>query len=66
MFHSKGFWYDWTYFQWQGFDKPIPTRIMMIINLSDFDIIYNMGQYSDIIPYDVEQNTIPHVTKGNE
>ena len=41
-FHKKGCWYDWAYFQRHGFDKPIPARIMMIIDLSDCNIIHNM------------------------
>ena len=59
----KDFWYDWAYFQWQGFDKPIPARIMMKIDILDFDIIHNMDQYPDTLPDDADQQNIPHLTK---
>ena len=48
-FHKKGCWYDWACFQWQEFDKPVPTRIMMIIGLSGCDIIHNIDQDPDAI-----------------
>ena len=61
-FHKRGCWYDWAYFQWHGFDKPIAARIMMIIDLSECDIIHNMDQDPDTIPDDAEQLIIPHLT----
>ena len=65
-FHKTWYWYDWAYSQWQGFDKPIASRIKMIIDLSYCDIIHNMNQDPDIMPDDADQQSIPHLTKkGN-
>ena len=40
-YSKKGSWFDWAYFDWEGFVEPIPARIMMIVDLSDTDIIYD-------------------------
>ena len=61
-FHKKGCWYDYTYFQCQGFDKPITVRRMIILDLSDCDIINSIQQDPDTIPDDADQHIIPHLT----
>ena len=43
-YSKKGCWYDWAYFNWQGYDNPIPDRIMTIIDLSYCKIIHEMDQ----------------------
>ena len=42
-------------FNFQGFDKPIPARIMMIIDLLDCDIIHDIDQDPDTIPDDADK-----------
>ena len=59
---KKGCWYDWAYFNWDGFDKPIAARIMMIIDLSECDIIHTMDQDPDTIPNDASDRIIHHLT----
>ena len=35
FYSNTGSWYDWTYFEWEGFDSCIPARILMILDLSN-------------------------------
>ena len=46
---NKGSWYDWAYFDWEEFDTPIVAKIMMIIDLSNCDIVHDMDQDPDTI-----------------
>ena len=39
-YSKKGCWYDWANFRWEGYDAPIPAKIMMIVDLSQTDISY--------------------------
>ena len=59
---KKGCWYDWAYFNWDGFEKPIAARIMMIIDLSECDIVHTMDQDPDTIPLDAADRIIHHLT----
>jgi len=59
---KKGCWYDWAYFKWQGFESPIPARIIMIIDLTECDITYDMDQDPDTIPDDANERVITHLT----
>ena len=31
---NTGSWYDWAYFRWEGFEYCIPTRLLMVFDLS--------------------------------
>ena len=61
-YSKKGCWYDWAYFKWHGFDVSIPARIIMIIDLSNCDITYEMDQDPDTIPDDANERVIAHLT----
>ena len=60
---KKGSWYDWAYFQWEGHDKPIPARMMMILDFSDTDIIYSDKNNNEIENYSLTNHTFHHLTK---
>ena len=50
-YQTKGSWYDWAYFKWDGYEQSITSRIMMIIDLIDAEItdeceINNDGEHS--------------------
>ena len=60
---KKGCWYDWAYFNWEGFDTPIAARIIMILDLSECNIVHHMDQDPDTIPEDATARIIPHLTK---
>ena len=57
-YFKKGCWYDWAYFEWDGFSDPIPGRIMMILDLSDTEILYR-DQAND----STEDHVVHHLTK---
>ena len=38
-FCDKGPWFDWAYFEWTGFEDPVPAQIQMFIDLTDCTII---------------------------
>ena len=42
FYGNTGSWYDWAYFDWDGFDCLIPARILMIIDLSESTINYDV------------------------
>ena len=46
---NKDSWYDWAYFDWEEIDTPIVAKIRMIIDLSNYDIVYDMDQDPDTI-----------------
>ena len=56
-YFKKGCWYDWGLFNWDGFEDPIPGRIMMILDLSDVEIIYR--NETD----EINQHTVKHLTQ---
>lgn len=49
-YSNNNYWYDWAYFSWQGFQKNIAARIMMIVELSEYVITYDT---------DIDQYTTP-------
>lgn len=46
---KKGFGYACAYFRWHGFDDPIAARTMMIMDLSDCEILSYMDQDPDTV-----------------
>ena len=55
--------YDWEYFDWAEFDTPVVAKIMMIIDLSNCDIVYDMDQDPDTIIDDAPDRIITHLTE---
>ena len=64
-YSKKGNWFDWAYFDWAGFEKHIPARIMMIVDLSGLDIMYDndVDENSTSDSSDDDQ-TILHLTRA--
>ena len=62
-YSKKGCWYDWGYFNWQGYDNPNPDIIMMIIDLNHCEIIHEMDQDPDSIPGSAGDMVIPYLTR---
>ena len=60
---NKGSWFDWAYFDLEEFDTPIVAKIMMIIDLSNYDIVHDMDQDPDTITDDAADRIITHFTK---
>lgn len=50
-------------FQEQGLDRRLPGRIMMIIDLSDCDIIYNINMDPDIVLDATYQLILSHLPR---
>ena len=48
-FTKKGSWYDWAYFRSHGFAELITVRIIMIIDLSECEILHHMDQDPDTL-----------------
>ena len=46
-----------------GFEEPIAARIMMIIGLSECEILHHMNKYLDTLPDDAHLRIIPHLTQ---
>lgn len=44
-FSSKGPWYDWGYFHWEGYDDHIPAQILMVLDLRHVPIIYENNSH---------------------
>ena len=42
FYANTGSWYDWAYFRWGGFDSCIPARLLMILDLSECEINYEV------------------------
>lgn len=40
-YSRKGCWYDWAYFEWHGYSKPIVGKILMIVDLTNTPITYS-------------------------
>ena len=38
-FRKKGEWFDWAYFEYEGYEKPVPARIMMFLDLTHVNIL---------------------------
>jgi hypothetical protein len=47
-YSNIGCWYDWAFFRWQGFEREITARIMMILDLSKCEINYERDVNPDI------------------
>ena len=60
---KKGCWYDWEYFNWEGFDTPIAARIIVILDLSECEIVHNMEHNPDTLPDDATDRVVPHLSK---
>jgi hypothetical protein len=48
-FRKKGEWFDWAYFKYEGYEKPVPGRIMMFLDLSHVNILHD-EVIDDVIP----------------
>ena len=46
-YQTKGSWYDWDYFKWDGYEQSIPAQIMMIIDLKYTEITYKCKSNTD-------------------
>ena len=42
FYANTGSRYDWVYFRWKGFDYCIPARLLMILDLSECEINYEV------------------------
>ena len=63
FYSNTGSWYDWAYFDWNGFDSCIPARILMILDLSHSVINYEVDIDPDIVLTGGNVSTIQHLTK---
>lgn len=59
---KKG-WNDWAYFNWKGFDTPMAVRIIVILYLSECEIIHRIDQEPDILLDSTNDIIIPYLTK---
>ena len=59
---SKGCWYNWGLFDFAGFLKPIPSQIIIIIDLSDCTIDNDIDTDPGIEQYNSLTITYPHLT----
>ena len=60
FFTNIGSWYDQAYFRWEGFDSSIPARLLMILDLSAYEIIYEVDIDQDQLSALSHVATIPH------
>ena len=58
---KKGPWFDWAYFEWSGYEQPIPALIKMFVDLTNAEITYEDEPDHDD---DVANNriAIPHLS----
>lgn len=63
FYANKGCCYNWTYFEWEGINSLIIGKIMMIIDLSNCDIMHDMDQDPDTILDDASKQIISHLIK---
>ena len=64
FYGNTGSWYDWAYFNWEGFDSLIPARILMIIDLSFSTINYDIDIDPDqSVPSGYDPTIVTHLTK---
>jgi hypothetical protein len=63
-YSKKGCWYDWAYFKWQGYDDPIPGRLMMVLDFTKANIIYDTDENPDAEggANDIPNNVYHHLT----
>ena len=59
----KDSWYDWTCFKLDGYEQSTPTRIMMIIDLIDAEILYECESDTDGENSSRAVQPIRHLTK---
>ena len=60
-FNKSGGWFDWAYFQWEGFDLPIVAEIQMMFDLSSTEISFVTEE-----DYDRDNDAVPfrqHLSK---
>ena len=62
-YQTKGSWYGWAYFKWNGYEQSIPPRIMMIIDLTDAKITYKYEINTDSYHYSRTVQPVRHLTK---
>ena len=53
-----------AYFRWEGFESNIPARLLMILDLSECEITYEVDIDHDQISTLSHVATIPHLTKA--
>ena len=63
FYANTGSWYDWAYFKWEGSEASIPARILMILDLSECEISYEVDFDEDEASDIAHVATIPHLTK---
>ena len=63
FYANVGSWYDWAYFNWEGYDECIPARLLMILDLSNTEIVYDVDIDKDkISECNNHMTTTPHLT----
>ena len=62
-YQTKCIWYDWAYFKWDGYEQSIPAQLMMIIDLTDTEIIYECESNTDGEHSSRTVQPIRHLTK---
>ena len=65
FYGTKGSWYDWAYFKFEGYEGNVPGRILMMFDLSKFDhmIVDLNTDLFDPDVHDVENiSTFDHLT----
>ena len=63
FYANTGSWYDWAYFRWDGFDSCIPARLLMILDLSECEINYEVDIDKDKVSEVDHLPTLTHLTK---
>ena len=63
FYANTGSWYDRAYFGWDGFDSCIPARLLMILDLSEFEINYEVVIDKDKVSEVDNVPTLTHLTK---
>ena len=63
FYANTGSWYDWVYSRWEGFDSYIPERLLMILDLSECEISYEVDIDQDQVSTIAHVATLPHLTK---
>ena len=61
-FSKKGCWYDWAYFDWHGYEHPIAARILMVVDLTDVDLTYQVDLPPDSSVDEDTVRTHQHLT----
>ena len=63
FYANTGSWYDWAYFRWDGFDSCIPARLLMILDLSECEINYEVDIDQDKLSEVDQLPSLTHLTK---